>query len=243
LQRDAGDPYGADGAGTAALELLEGATQYNAWLASKLEPYLGSQNLELGAGHGTLTAIIARTYCVVASEPSETGRAVMSRRFGSHSLVRRVVGDVDELPVGESFDCVYSANVLEHVADDVALIQRAARVLRPGGHFVALVPAGAWLYSRFDAAIGHHRRYGKADRVRLVAALDAAAARFELVAYRPFNPVGALGWLVRMRLLRQSQISEQDVERVDRLVPLLRQLDRVSFGFGQNLLLAFKKCH
>jgi SAM-dependent methyltransferase len=236
------DPYAVEGTGTAALELLEGATRYNSWLVSKLTPFLGVKNLELGAGHGTLTALVAKDRDVVASEPSAAGRAALSQRFSSNPRVRSGIADVAELPEGEAFDSVYSANVLEHVADDVALIKRTAKVLRPGSHFVAVVPAGDWLYSTFDASVGHHRRYGQADRVRLSAELDSGSEPLKLVAYRTFNPVGAVGWFFRMRLLKRSQIPPADVERFDRLVPLLRQLDRLPLGFGQNLLLAFVKC-
>jgi hypothetical protein len=63
-----------------------------------------------------------------------------------------------------------------------------------------------------------------------------------LVAFRPFNPIGALGWFVRMRLLRAQSIPAADAYRFDRLMPLLRKLDRLPVPFGQNLLLAFRKC-
>lgn len=242
MRSAADDPYNQAGTGTAALELLESATQYNEWLASKFTPFLGNDNLELGAGHGTLTALVARDRRVVASEPSEMGRAVLSQRFASNPQVPSVISDLAELPASESFDCVYSANVLEHVADDIALIKRTARVLRPGGRFVAVVPAGDWLYSPFDAAVGHHRRYGHADRIRLSVGLATGSAPLELATYRAFNPVGAIGWFLRMRMLRRSQIPVVDIERFDSLVPILRQLDRLPFGFGQNLLISFIKC-
>jgi len=242
MRSETGDPYNQAGTGTRTLELLESATRYNDWLASKLTPFLGDNNFELGAGHGTLTALVARDRRVVASEPSATGRAVLSERFASNPRVPTVIADVAELPELETFDCVYSANVLEHVADDVALIRRTARVLRPGGHFVAVVPAGDWLYSPFDAAVGHHRRYGHADRIRLSAELAAGSTRLKLAAYRTFNPIGALGWFLRMRLLKRSRIPEGDIKRFDNLVPFLRQLDHLPFGFGQNLLISFVKC-
>jgi SAM-dependent methyltransferase len=237
-----GEPYNAAGTGTATLELLESAVRYNSWLAAKLTPFLGENNLELGAGHGTLTALVATKRNVVASEPSGAGRAVLLQRFASHPRVSSIIADLAELPAVEAFDCVYSVNVLEHVADDVALVKRSADVLRPGGHFVAIVPAGDWLYSSFDAAIGHHRRYGHADRVRLSAELASGDKPLKLVAYRTFNPVGALAWFLRMRLLKRSRIPAADLERFDQMVPLLQQLDRVPCGFGQNLLLSFVRC-
>jgi SAM-dependent methyltransferase len=242
MRSEAGDPYNQLGTGTATLELLEGAVHYNAWLTSKLVPFLGENNLELGAGHGTLTALVARGRTVVASEPSATGRSVLLQRFASNPQVTSVIADLAGLPKSATFDCVYSANVLEHVADDVALIKQAAEVLRPGGHFVALVPACGWLYSSFDAAVGHHRRYGSADRIRLSAELARGSTPLQLVAYRYFNPIGAVGWFFRMRMFKHAQIPTADVERFDRLVPLLRHLDRVPVGFGQNLLISLVKC-
>jgi len=234
-----GDPYNQAGTGTATLELLESATRYNNWLVSKLTPFLGERNLELGAGHGTLTALVANERKVVASEPAASGRSVLTHRFASNPKVLSVVKGVDDLPENQAFDCVYSANVLEHVADDAALIKQAAAVLRVGGHFVAVVPAGRWLYSPFDQAVGHHRRYGYSDRARLSAAVAGGSAPLKLVAYRHFNPVGAMGWFFRMRMLRKSEIPATDIERLDSLVPLLQPLDYLPFGFGQSLLFAF----
>ena len=236
------DPYDADGAGTSTLELLEGAAQYNRWLVSKLLPFLGSRNLELGAGHGTLTALVAAERDLVASEPSASGRRAMAERFSTNPRVLGIVGDLSELSEQDMFDAIYSANVLEHVADDVSLIKTASKHLRPGGHVVAIVPAGGWLYSPFDASLGHYRRYTRADRIRLSTALAADSKPLALVAFRPFNPVGALGWFVRMRLLRAERIPAADAARFDRLLPVLRVLDRLHVPFGQNLLMAFRKC-
>jgi SAM-dependent methyltransferase len=235
------DPYAVDGAGTSTLELLESATRYNRWLASKLLPFLGSTNLELGAGHGTLTALIATDRDVVASEPSSACRGELARRFAQNPRVTSIVGHLHELPEGALFDSVYSANVLEHVADDVALIRLAAGHLRPGGRFVAIVPAGGWLYSPFDARVGHFRRYGHADRVRLASALRHGSSPLELLAFRPFNPIGALGWFFQMRLLGRDRLPPTGVEGFDRLVPVLKKLDHLPLGFGQNLLLALVK--
>src|SRR5689334_615526 len=112
------DAYEEDGAGTMALELLESATHYNGWLAGKLAPHLGERNLEMGAGRGTLTAIVARGRRVVAMEPSRAGRAAMEARFAGHAEVEAIVPDLTHLDPTSRFDAVYSANVLEHIPDD-----------------------------------------------------------------------------------------------------------------------------
>ena len=233
--------YGDEAAGTRTLELLDEATRYNGWLFSWIEPYLGGSNVELGAGHGTLTQLALERHAVLATEPATTGQVRLAERFRDHPRFLGVHGDFSSLPGEGRVDCVYSANVLEHVADDVAMLEHGARVLRSGGHFVAVVPAGLWLYSRFDAAVGHFRRYTRADRVRLEVELEQRKIPLAIVSFAHRNPVGALGWFAKMRLLSNEHIDPGDVQRVESMVPFLRRLDRIGLPFGQSLVLALRK--
>jgi 2-polyprenyl-3-methyl-5-hydroxy-6-metoxy-1,4-benzoquinol methylase len=73
-----------------------------------------------------------------------------------------------DLPASEVFDAVLYVDVLEHIADDLSELRRAAVHLRPGGVLVILVPAHPRLYSAFDAAIGHYRRYTKSMLITVV---------------------------------------------------------------------------
>jgi len=70
-------------------------------------------------------------------------------------------GTVADLTAGERFDAILYIDVLEHIEDDRGELSRAAARLKPGGHLVVLSPAHNWLFSRFDASIGHYRRYNK----------------------------------------------------------------------------------
>lgn len=63
------------------------------------------------------------------------------------------------LPRDSRFDTILYIDVLEHIADDRAELVEAARRLNPGGYLVVLSPAHQWLFTAFDAAIGHVRRY------------------------------------------------------------------------------------
>ena len=42
------------------------------------------------------------------------------------------------------FDCIFSINVLEHVADLGAVLSESARVLIDGGLWLAITPNGNW---------------------------------------------------------------------------------------------------
>ncbi len=52
---------------------------------------------------------------------------------------------------------------------------------------------------------------------------------------RHVNPIGAAGWLVTSRLLGRTEIPQGPLTLYDRLVPLLRALDRVDLHVGLSL--------
>ena len=236
------DPfYTENGQGTLTLEMLESAERYNRWIFSWIEPHLGALNVEIGAGQGTLTSFALETRRVIATEPAPPGRRALEQRFAGHPRIAGILPDFFDVPADSSVDAIYSANVLEHVADDLAMLEHAARVLRPGGRFVAVVPAGAWLYSPFDALAGHVRRYSRADRTRLSGMLESRKIPLRFKSYTPRNPVGALGWLVRYRLLRSLEVQPEDVKKVDILVPFLRRLDVLPAPFGQHVVMVLER--
>jgi hypothetical protein len=51
--------------------------------------------------------------------------------------------------------------VIEHVPNPIEFIKAAQYYLKPGGYMVINVPAVPALYSKYDVAVGHLRRYTK----------------------------------------------------------------------------------
>lgn len=77
---------------------------------------------------------------------------------------RLLRADVCRLPLADgSVDAVVSANLLEHVPDDVQALREIERVLRPGGRAAIVVPAGPRTYDYYDRFLGHERRYGRGE--------------------------------------------------------------------------------
>jgi hypothetical protein len=117
-----------------------------------------------------------------------------------------------------------------HIADDRAALVALRERLRPGGHLLLLVPSHPFLYGPIDRAFDHERRYAKRALRSLV-----EAAGFQVADLRRVNPVGALGWLVAGRVLRRSGIPGGPLRAFDRIVPLLRLLDRAEPPLGLSL--------
>lgn len=92
-----------------------------------------------------------------------------------------VCGSALELPFPDAtFEVVSAYDVVEHFADERAIIAELGRVLRPGGRFLVSVPAYQWAWTGFDVGSGHHRRY---TRARLTAALQAGGFVVERSTY------------------------------------------------------------
>ncbi len=216
------------------LEALEGARNYNAWVASLVRPYLGDDAIEIGSGTGTNAALLLEAGLprLTATENDPELVRHLRERFSGDARVS--VRELDLLDAAEAEHSAFLAlNVLEHIADDAAALRAAARLVRPGGAVVVFVPAFPFAMSRFDRDIGHFRRYTR-DSAR--AALDAAGLRIEELRY--VNAPGLAAWTVGMRLLRQRPRDGLVLRAWDRgVVPLTRRLEaRMRPPFGQSLL-------
>jgi SAM-dependent methyltransferase len=218
----------------APLRDLEHARNYNLWLFERARPHLGPQVLDAGAGLGTFTELAAaEADRVVALEPDPAFVRNLERRFAGRRDVTVLCAELNALTpslLGTRFDAALCLNVLEHIPDDLDALVRLRDMLRPGGRLLLLVPAHERLYGAYDRAAGHVRRYSR-DSLRV--ALDAAG--LEIRELRYVNPLGALAWLVAIRLARRGELPSAGLRLFDRLVPLLRTLDRLRLPFGQSL--------
>ncbi len=214
------------------LDSLGEADNYSDWIVSLIEPHLGDRVLEVGAGHGTITARIAPGREVVATEVSERSAQILRVRFAAQPNVSVVDGLATADTVTGEFDSVVLVNVLEHIEDDVGALRHLGALMRPGGRVILFVPAFEALYSNFDAKIGHHRRY---RRSQLATALGTAG--FEVDDLHYVNSLGAIAWWVVARQLRQTPTRGMAVRVYDKLVvPTLRRREvRRRPRFGQSV--------
>ena len=127
--------------------------------------------------------------------------------------------------------------MLEHIHDDRTEIARAAGRLSSDGNLVVLAPAHQWLFSPFDAAVGHYRRYNK----KSLRALEHPSLRILKIFY--LDSVGLLASLGNRLLLRQSAPTKAQTAVWDgNLVPISRISDPLTgFQFGRSVIAIWKK--
>ena len=227
--RDAALPPGPN----ETLLRMAGARNYNEWLLRRARPFLGQRVLDVGAGIGTFTALLAAEgKSVVAAEPDPAFVPLLRSRFADRDNVAVIEHGALALSA-ESFepvDSVVCFNVLEHIPDDAAALRALRAHLVPGGHLLLLVPAHPVLFGSIDRTVGHERRYVKRGLARR---LGEAGLRVRTLAH--VNPVGALGWLFAARVARSQDVPTRSLAVYDRVVPVLRLLDRMPLPFGLSL--------
>lgn len=147
--------------------------------------------LEVGCGTGGLLRELRRVipHAQLSGVEPSTGAAAVARRFGC--TVHEAV--FENLPAEqESVDLLLALDVLEHCPDDRIAAAEAYRVLRPGGLFIATVPALPALWGPHDEINEHQRRY---MRTTLRRPLEQAGLVIDRVTY--FNtlllPIGYAG--------------------------------------------------
>jgi len=210
------------------LELFAAATHWKSYFARAITPYIQGDVLEVGAGLGSNTVLLhnSRVHSWLSLEPDETLAQSARRAVAEIPACRVVVGTTASAAL-ESYDSILYIDVLEHIEDDRGELARAASLLREGGHLVVLAPAHQALYSEFDRAIGHFRRYDATS----LGAVGPTGLTLERTFY--LDSVGMLASFANHAFLKREQPSKAQIATWDRfMVPLSRLLDPC---FGRRL--------
>lgn|SRR3989344_3680361 len=215
--------------------------RYHAWILSHFEQYLGNTVAEVGAGSGNFSSQLLQKFkgTLIAVEPSAQMYPLLKRRFANDSRVvcePHFFRDV-ALRYHDSLDSIVYVNVLEHVKNDLRELVLARDTLKPGGHICIFVPALPFLFSEFDASVGHYRRYMKRQLAALV-----REAGLEIVDLRYFDIAGILPWLLFMKILRHPLTSGSAGLYDTLIVPPMRKIESwFSPPIGKNLIVVGRK--
>ncbi len=199
--------------------------EYDSWLIEELSPFLGQRIIEVGCGLGNLLKHFIDRDLVIGIENSSETVAEVKRKFadfGNVSIYEYSIVDPSVLALQEMrFDSAVSLNVFEHIYDDELAMHHTALLLNPNGYFVLIVPAHQWLYGTMDSSIGHYRRYTKA-----LAKEKLEKTGFRIVHQKYLNTLGAIGWFVNGRLLRQTVPPSGQLRMFNKIVPILKVAER-----------------
>ncbi len=217
--------------GTENLEVMGDAINYNGYLSRLVRTYASATDriLDFGAGIGTFSLPLKGegfdVTCVEA-DPKQL------RRITDQGV--RGFSDLAAVP-DQTYDYVFTLNVLEHIEDDQAVLSELAKKLKSGGRLMIYVPAFQSLFSSMDRAVGHYRRYSLAQLSERV-----SSAGFEIREARYVDSLGFIASIIFKYVGGDAgSLNRRSIILFDRLAfPLSLLLDLVTRKlFGKNLLM------
>lgn len=221
------------------LALFAEARNWEAYLRARIGSYLSGKVLEVGAGMGTRTRALCNGPTITAWWAMEPDPGLLAEiaSAGLPSHCQAIGGTLGELGDELRFDTIVYMDVLEHIEDDRAELAHAAAHLVEGGRLVVLAPAHQWLYSPFDQAIGHFRRYSRQGL------LAAAPASLGVVHGEYLDSAGLLASAANRLLLQSAHPTAKQIAFWDGvLVPASRLLDPLfARSVGKSVLAVWQK--
>ena len=217
------------------------------WIQRARPPQPADTLLDCGAGTGLFAKEMEAHCRVLALDDHAEALRILRTRFRPEQILS-LAGDQVPLPDG-SLEYVTALDVLEHVPDDTAVVNGFHRLIKPGGLAVVTVPASMALWSDWDVALHHFRRY---DRAQLRALFPDAAWEIVYANYTNVLVYPAV-WLVRKWRALRTRLGFAATARTEDRVPprwlnaLLGALfvgmakSRVPFPFGVSLLVVARR--
>lgn len=151
----------------------------------------GRKVLDVGCGAGALLAdLSARGFDCTGLETSAKAREIARLINGSCPATR--IFEEPRHDWANRFDVVMSFEVLEHIHDDQAALEKWRGWLKPGGTFITSVPCHMSKWSLSDEWAGHVRRYEEDEFRKLITSNGLEMMNFETYGYPLLSMIDAL---------------------------------------------------
>jgi SAM-dependent methyltransferase len=215
------------------LDLFALANNWKRYYSSFFIKDLCGEILEVGAGIGSNTKSFAgQNLRWMALEPDPALAARLACAVQGKSSVEVINSTLETLPASNQFDAILYLDVLEHISDDRRELELAESHLRLGGKLIVLSPSHEKLFSEFDRAIGHLRRYNKYNLKKII----PSSLRLESLRY--LDSVGATLSMTNRFYLKQSYPTKSQILFWDRrIIPLSKIFDRLTgYSIGKSIL-------
>lgn len=169
--------------------------------------------IDAGCGTGTFLVEMSRICRVLGLDAHDESVALARPRLGAVGAQILQTG-LERVALPDGCAAVITMlDVLEHLDDDGAAVQEMMRLLRPGGLLVVTVPALRWLWSDWDVALHHRRRYSRNALLRVA---DRPGTQVLRCAY--FN-TALLPPIALIRLWRKLRPARPGAPRAEDHIP------------------------
>jgi len=139
------------------LENFDLAKFWRKYIYLQIRLFLKNEILEVGAGIGSFTKNYKDSFNkITLIEPDKYNFKQLKKNIKSKNIT---ILNTSIKKTKKKFNCILYMNVMEHIKDHEKEINFAISKLYRNGFLIILVPAHQKLFTEFDKAVGHYRRY------------------------------------------------------------------------------------
>ncbi len=218
------------------LENFDKAQIWRRYIYFLISKYFKDNILEVGAGIGSFTKLYEQKYQkIILSESDSEFCDLLNKKFKSNDNIQVTNNYINK--IDKKFETIIYLNVLEHIENDIEEIQIAYDKLEKNGHLIILVPAHQKIFSKFDKAVGHFRRYD-------MDFFKEKLSNFKIVKLNQLDCCGYFLYYVNNLIFKNDVYpSKLKIFIWDKVfTPLTIVLDFLfKYKFGKNILCIIKK--
>lgn len=224
------------------LNAMSCAKNYNKWILNSLRPYVNNNVIEVGAGQGTMSELIAKQCTsLVSIEPDEANYNIICSKLQKYNQAKVFCGFLNDLPKESQVaaDSIVYINVLEHIENEVEELSLAKEAINAEGYICVFVPALQMLYGAVDKQVGHYRRYSK----KYLIDLFENKLNMKIIKINYFDIIGVVPWYILSCVFRLKGQNTTTVKIYDKLVvPIMSRIEKhIKLPFGKNIYIIVKK--
>ena len=218
------------------LESFDKATVWRFYIYKQIKKYLKKSILEVGAGIGSFTSnYMHLSKDITLTEIDKTNLILIKEKFKN---TKYFISNKKTKKLKKKYDSIMYLNVLEHIKKDKEELKIAVSKLKKNGFLIILVPAHNKLYSKFDKAVGHHKRYD----LEFFKKLKLKETKLEQLYFLDFMGY-FLYYINKIFFKNETYPSTFKIFIWDKLfTPITIFLDKLFlYKFGKNILFILKK--
>ena len=232
-----------DEEGMDTLDAISSADKFNQWMYDTIAPRCTGKILEIGSGIGNISNFFLKNGAnITLSDIRDNYCDALRNNFKEYNAEVINVNIADEdfdkkyAHLLNSFDTIFSLNVVEHIKDHSLAVKNCKKLLRDSGTLVTLVPAYQSIYNGFDTVLEHYRRYTKKSLTELL------EKEYTVTHKQYFNFIGIFGWVFTGGILRKKTIPSGQMGLYNKLVPIFKVIDKIMFNsMGLSVIAVAKK--
>ena len=224
------------------LDIFMHAINWKSYWSKIISNYVNGDILEVGSGiGGNLSYLFNENVKSYTGLEPDISLSEQSKNNIPKNLTGMSIdyfeGVIDRLDSSLTYDTILYIDVLEHIKDDKAELILASSYLKKGGHLIVLSPAHQHLFSEFDKAIGHYRRYDN-NSIALV-----TNDNLKIVNSIYLDSVGYFASLANKLFLKERYPSLRQIQFWDSFIIRLSTIFDKLFFFkaGKTIVAVFEK--